>query len=109
MAHFAEIDENNIVLRVAVIDDAHEQNGPEWCHDFFGGGTWVQTSYNAAIRKNFAGIGFTFDPVRDAFIPPKPYPSWILNETTCQWEAPIPYPDDGAYVWDEGNQNWVQS
>lgn len=108
MAHFAEIDQNNVVLRVIVVSDTLEAQGAEWCHDTFGG-TWVQTSYNGRIRKNFAGIGFTYDPARDAFIPPNPgYPSWTLDEATCQWVPPVPMPTDGMYVWDESTLAWSQ-
>lgn len=110
MAHFAEIDSNNIVLRVLVIDDAHETGGADYlAYDLRLGGTWIQTSYNGSIRKNFAGIGFYYDAGRDAFIPPSPYPSWILNESTCRWEAPITMPvDGGIYNWDENLLNWIQ-
>ena len=108
MAHFAEIDQNNIVLRVTVVHDSLEANGAEWCANTFGG-RWVQTSYNGRIRKNFAGIGFTYDPARDAFIPPNPgYPSWTLDEQTCQWMPPVPMPTDGMYVWDESTLAWSQ-
>ena len=108
MAHFAEIDQNNIVLRVTVVHDSLEANGAQWCHDTLGG-TWVQTSYNGRIRKNFAGIGYTYDPARDAFIPPNPgYPSWTLDEQTCQWVPPVPMPPDGMYVWDELTLAWSQ-
>lgn len=70
-------------------------------------GDWKQTSYNKSFRKNFAGIGFTYDKARDAFIPPKPFESWILNENSCIWEAPIPYPNDGnTYKWNEVSQSW---
>jgi len=87
MAHFAEIDSDNIVLRVVVIDDAYEDDGENWCANFFGGGTWKQTSYNNNIRKNYAGIGYTYDAGRDAFIPPMPENgSFQLNESTCLWE-----------------------
>ena len=107
MAHFAEIDSNNTVQRVIVVPDSEEANGAAWCANLLGG-TWVQTSYNGRIRKNYAGIGFTFDPVRDAFIPPKPpYPSWVLDEATCQWEAPIPMPPGGPWEWDEETEDWV--
>jgi len=108
MAHFAEIDQNNIVLRVLVVDNAHEVGGSEFLkYDLNLGGNWVQTSYNGTIRKNFAGIGYYYDKNRDAFIPPTPYPSWILDETTCQWIAPILYPTDGLlYTWDESITNW---
>jgi len=108
MAHFAELDENNIVLRVIVVDDAHEADGENWCHNF-AGGRWKQTSYNDRIRKNFAGIGYTWDAERDAFYEPQLYPSWSLNEDTCRWEAPVPYPADPTlpYMWDEDNIQWV--
>jgi hypothetical protein len=88
MAHWAEVDENNIVLRVTVGDnnDPAGDEGYQWLIDNLGG-TWVKTSYNGNIRKNFAGIGYTYDSVRDAFIPPKPEGEWILNEDTCIWEA----------------------
>jgi hypothetical protein len=108
MSHFAEIDENNIVLRVLVGDNDLPDEGKSWFEENLGG-TWVQTSYNATIRKNFAGIGFTYDAERDAFIPPKPFESWILDEDTCQWQPPIPYPDDGgAYFWDEASGDWLE-
>ena len=108
MAHFAELDENDVVLRVIVVPDIQEHRGQEFCADDLGlGGTWVQTSYNGTMRKNFAGIGATFDRRRDAFIAPQPYPSWTLSEQTCQWEAPVAYPTDGVmYVWDETVTNW---
>jgi hypothetical protein len=108
MAHWAEIDENNIVLRVTVGDnnDPAGDEGYQWLVDNLGG-NWVKTSYNGSIRKKFAGIGDTFDESRDAFIAPQPYPSWILNENTCDWEAPQPYPSDGAYyLWDEITGSW---
>lgn len=115
MAHFAEIDETNTVLQVIVVHNNElledgvesEAKGIAFCQSLFGG-NWVQTSYNGNIRKNYAGIGFTYDADRDAFIPPKPFDSWILNEDTCLWEAPVPYPSDGSiYSWDEENQEWV--
>lgn len=108
MAHFAEIDENGVVLRVLVVPDAQENRGQEFLADDLGlGGTWVQTSYNARIRKNYAGIGMTYDNTRDAFIPEQPFASWILNEETCQWEAPVPYPTDGVmYDWNEETTDW---
>jgi hypothetical protein len=98
MAYFAKINKNNIVTQVIVADqefiDLQE-------------GTWLETSKNG-YRKNYAGIGYTYDSIKDAFIPPKPYPSWILNENTCRWESPIPYPNDGEwYKWDEINQQWI--
>ena len=107
MAHWAELDENNIVLRVTVGDNNDPDEGYQWLIDNLGG-TWVKTSYNATIRKNFAGIGFTYDAELDAFIPPQPYASCILDEETCRWEAPTPYPTDGGeYAWDEDEQDWV--
>ena len=97
MAHFAEIDSNNIVLRVIVVADEHEQNGSEWCNNWLGG-RWVQTSYNTSggvhsqgntpLRKNYAGIGYTYDATRDAFIPPEPDNATGFNEDTCQWIVP---------------------
>ena len=116
MAHFAEIGLNNVVLRVIVVANEElmdngqesEAKGAEFCRNLLGG-TWVQTSYNGNFRKNFAGAGFTYDQNRDAFIPPKPYPSWNLNEETCQWEPPVPRPaDDKRYLWDEPTTNWVE-
>jgi len=116
MAHFAQL-ENNIVKQVIVVSnqDILDENGQEseekgiaFCSNLLGG-TWKQTSYNGKIRKNYAGIGYTYDEVRDAFIPPKPYNSWLLNESTCQWESPIPYPNDNKfYVWDEETTSWVE-
>jgi hypothetical protein len=109
MAHFAEIDNNNVVLRVLVTDnnDPNGDEGYQWLLDNLGG-TWVKTSYNGNIRKNFAGIGYTYDETRDAFVPPKPFPSWVLNEYTCLWDAPTPYPTDGKiYNWDESTATWI--
>lgn len=117
MAHFAELNENNEVIRVVVVanDVVLDEQGVEqeslgiaFCEDLFGG-TWKQTSYNRRIRKNFAGVGDTFDFTRNAFIPPKPRPSWALNEETCQWEAPIPMPiDEYFYAWNEETRSWDQ-
>jgi hypothetical protein len=108
MAHFAELDENNIVIQVLVTDNDYPNQGYDWLVETFGG-TWVQTSYNATIRKNFAGIGFSYDETRDAFIPPKPFESWLLNEETCNWEALKPYPtDEKPYNWDEESQEWIE-
>ena len=96
MSHFAKI-ENNIVTEVIVAEQDFINSGV--VGDSF---LWVQTSYNGNFRKNYAGVGDTYDKNRDAFIPVKPYPSWTLNETTCQWEAPVAYPDDGnQYTWNE--------
>lgn len=110
MAHFAEIDENGLVLRVLVVPDAQESRGNDFLANDLGlGGTWVQTSYNANIRKNYAGIGMSYDVTRDAFIPVKPFASWVLNEDTCNWEAPVARPDsiDGEFwIWNEENLEW---
>jgi len=117
MAHFAEIDNNDVVLRVIVVsnnDTSDGQTGEEvesigiaFCQRLFGG-NWVQTSYNGKFRKRYAGIGYTYNRQYDAFIPPKPYSSWTLNTTTLDWEAPVPYPTDGKiYTWDEATQSWV--
>jgi hypothetical protein len=108
MAHFAEINEDGVVVRVLVVPDAQEHRGQEFLADDLGlGGTWVQTSYNARIRKNYAGIGMTYDNTRDAFIPEQPFASWTLDEETCQWEAPVAYPKDGVmYMWNEELTDW---
>ena len=109
MAHFAELDTNKTVLRVIVVSNDNEADGENWCKNLLGG-DWKQTSYNANIRKNFASIGYTYDESRDAFIPPKPYPSWVINESTCQWKAPVDYPSDGkTYGWDEDSTSWKES
>jgi len=123
MAHFAQI-ENNLVVQVIVVDNKDildeqgnelESIGTQFCTDLKGG-TWVQTSYNGNIRKNFAGYGYTYDETRDAFISLQVYPSWVLDEGTCRWEAPIPYPDVEtdekgmsieAYEWNEATVQWV--
>ena len=116
MAHFAQLDDQNTVLQVIVVHNNElldngvesEAKGIAFCQSLFPNTRWAQTSYNGNIRKNYAGIGFTYDSARDAFIPPKPYPSWVLDEATCHWEAPVPYPTDGErYVWDEATQTWV--
>jgi hypothetical protein len=106
MSHFAELDENNIVIRVLVGDNNLPNEGYDWFIENLGG-TWVQTSYNANFRKNYAGLGFTYDSERDAFIPPKPFESWTLDEDTCLWQAPTPYPTDGfTYTWNEAELAW---
>jgi hypothetical protein len=113
MAHYAKI-EDGIVVQVNVVDEQFFLNNPERYT-----GTWKQTSYNTQggvhllggtpLRKNYASVGYVYDEVRDAFYEPQPYSSWILDETTCIWEAPIPYPnDDKKYGWDEPNQEWVE-
>ena len=99
MAHFAELDSNNVVLRVIVVNNAElldennveqESLGISFCQTLFGG-TWKQTSYNGNLRKNFAGVGYSYDSSKNAFIAPQPYTSWTLNETSCQWEPPVSY------------------
>jgi hypothetical protein len=116
MAHYAQIDENNIVTQVIVIDnkDTADANGVEkeyigaaFCERLFGG-TWKQTSYNGNIRKNYAGIGYTYQADIDAFVPPKPYASWTLDANT-QWQPPVAMPTDGKmYSWNEETQTWVE-
>ena len=124
MAHFAQLDENNVVTQVIVVDnkDTSDANGVEkesigvaFCERLLGG-TWKQTSYNANFRKNYAGIGYTYNAGIDAFVPPKPYNSWVLNNTTAQWEAPVAMPEDAGtgeppkrYTWDEETTNWVEA
>jgi hypothetical protein len=112
MAHYAFLDENNIVTEVIVgIDETELIEGldTETWYSNFRGQTCKRTSYNNNIRKNYAGKNYTYDSDRDAFIPPKPYPSWILNEDTCNWESPVPYPtDDKFYIWDEEQQQWIE-
>jgi len=120
MAHFAELDENNVVTRVIVVynnellDDQGQENeakGVEFCNSLFGHTNWVQTSYNNSMRKQFAGIGFTYDDVNDVFIGPSPYPSWTLNENS-DWVAPVEKPDESGlaenqyYAWYEDSQTW---
>lgn len=117
MAHFAELDGNNAVTSViavanAVLRDApfpqSEATGISFLTELYGHSNWRQTSYSGSFRKNYAGKGYTFDVARDAFIPPKPFQSWVLNEGTCQWEAPILMPNDGSmYGWNEAELSWV--
>lgn len=106
MSHWAEVDSNNTVLRVLVGNNSDPNEGYDWLIENLGG-TWIKTSYNGNIRKNYAGIGYTYDEARDAFIAPKPFESWVLNEDTCHWEAPVAYPTDGLmYEWDETTTDW---
>jgi len=118
MANFAKLDASNVVTEVVVVNNIEmlsadgsesEVMGVAFLIRWSGGySNWKQTSYNGKIRKNFAGIGYTYDATRDAFIPPQPFPSWTLNETTCLWDAPTPYPTDGQrYQWDEATTSWV--
>ena len=115
MAHFAELDSNNVVLRVIVVSNADtstpdgtevESIGVAFCQRLFGS-NWKQTSYNGNFRKRYAGIGYTYDPALDAFITPQPFPSWTLDNATADWIPPIPMPTDGKpYVWNESTQSW---
>lgn len=112
MAHYAFLDENNIVTEVIVgIDENQLIEGvdPETWYGNFKNQRCVRTSYNNNIRKNYAGIGYSYNDELDAFIPPQPFASWTLNETTCLWEPPVPYPGDGLWVWDEQNLQWTES
>ena len=116
MAHYAELDTNDTVINVITGVDENEKSGGETLYLLFTGNYWKRTSYNThggvhplgtPFRKNYAGIGYTYDRVRDAFIPPKPYPSWVLNEDTCLWNAPTPMPDDDQmYIWNEDTTAW---
>jgi hypothetical protein len=115
MAHFAKLDENNIVTQVVVVDnrDTADAFGVEKEHigaaflEKILGGTWKQTSYNATFRKNYAGMGYTYQADIDAFVAPKPFPSWLLN-ANAQWEAPVAMPQDGQmYSWNEDSTGWV--
>lgn len=118
MAHFAKLNEENEVIQVIVVANEEllenniesESKGIAFCKSILGENTnWIQTSYNSTFRKNFAGIGYTYDEIRDAFIPPKPFNSWILDEDTCRWQAPVPRPTDGKlYVWDESTLSWEE-
>ena len=118
MAHFAKIGLNNIVTDVLVVanretmdsqGNEQESIGVEFLKTLTGHETWIQTSYNGNIRKNYAGIVYTYDSGRDAFIPPQPYPSWLMSEETCLWSAPTPMPtDDKMYQWDEPTLSWVE-
>ena len=116
MSHFAKLDNNNVVIFVTVGRQEDDGREAELCART--GDKYVQTSYNTSggvhrlggtpLRKNYAGIGYTYDEQRDAFIPPQPYPSWLLNEATCLWDAPVPMPEDGKrYTWDEATTSWA--
>jgi hypothetical protein len=119
MAHFVKLNDQNVVIDGTVVNNETVGNlpfpesepvGVAFLTEWSGGYTnWKQTSYNASFRKNYAGVGYTYDAALDAFIYPKPYPSWLLNTETCQWQAPIPYPTDGKYYyWNEDTQQWVE-
>jgi hypothetical protein len=116
MAHFTKLNSENIVTEILVVGDGDilkadgtqsELKGKQFLNSLFGTATWKQTFEDGSSRKNYAGIGYTYDSERDAFIAPKPYNSWTLNETTCQWESPLSYPSDGKhYSWNESNIVW---
>ena len=111
MAHFAKLETGNIVKTVVVVNDSiatTEQAGIDFLNNLYGSrDIWKQTFIDGSERKNYAGIGWKYDQTRDAFIPPQPYPSWSLNETTCLWECPVAYPTDGQkYIWNETNETW---
>lgn len=121
MAHFAKLDDKNVVLAVHVVNNdvitvdgaESEQAGIDFLSNLHGHTLWKQTSYNGTFRKNYAGIGYTYDASRDAFIAPQPWESWSLNEDTCRWEPPVPCPtvdpeNPKFYVWFEPNQQWIE-
>jgi len=121
MAHFAEIYENNIVTRVLVVDGPQENDGQVFLAETLGlGGTWIKTSYNTSggvhanggtpVRKNYAGVGYKYDSERDAFIPPQPYASWLLDNSTCLWNSPTPMPiEEGKmFTWVEEDLSWQE-
>lgn len=117
MAHWAKLDENNVVVNITVGNNDDIDEGYEWLITNIGG-RWVKTSYNTyagihknngtPLRKNYAVIGGVYDSVRDAFIPPKHFNSWVLDEDTCQWQAPTPMPTEGRWRWDESTTSWVE-
>ncbi len=115
MAHFAQINQDGIVQQVIVVSNdvlttdgvEDEATGRTFCQQLLGG-EWVQTSYSDSFRQNFAGVGYRYDAVRDAFIPPHPFPSWTLDENSCRWQAPVPRPEDALYYWDEPTLSWVK-
>lgn len=109
MSHFAEVNQAGIVLRVLVVPDDEEGRGQQYlADDLLLGGTWVQCSYSGRIRKNFPSPGYVYDALRDAFISPKPFSSWVLDEALCRWIPPVPHPEDGLrYGWDENSASWV--
>jgi hypothetical protein len=108
MAHFAKI-EDNIVTQVLVVHNDLEHRGADFLANDLGlGGTWIQTSYNGNIRKCYAGVGFSYDPVADVFIAPQPYPSWALDEN-FDWQPPTPQPEEGKWYWDEATLSWIEA
>jgi len=119
MAYFAKLNENNVVTEVLAVHNnelidengiEREEKGIAFLIQLYGGHPyWKQTSYNASFRKNYAGYNYTYDSQRDAFVPPRPFASWVLDEDTCQWSAPVAYPADGkTYTWDEDQQQWTE-
>ena len=117
MAYLAQLDNNNIVLQVLSVSNNdcpdpapdNEAQGASYLQSIGFTGIWKQTSYNGRFRKNFAGVDYKYDTERDAFIPPKPFESWILNEDTCIWDSPVPYPTDGKYyIWNEETISWIE-
>jgi hypothetical protein len=111
MAHFAKLNSDNIVTKVEVVSNdiaTNEKAGVDFLNNLYNStDVWKQTSYNGNIRKNYAGVGYTYNQTRDAFISPQPYPSWTLNDDTCRWEAPVVRPDDGEqYKWNEDTTSW---
>ena len=116
MAHFAELDSNNVVTQVVVVNNnelldngvENENKGVEFLNSLFGHNRWKQTSYSGKIRKNYAGIGYSYNESLDSFIPPQPFASWTLDENICQWKAPVDYPNDEKfYTWNEESKSWV--
>jgi hypothetical protein len=116
MAHFVELDNNNIVIRSIVVHNNElldengnesEQKGIDFCVAHYGG-TWIQTSYNGNFRRNYAGVGYVYDPIRNIFLPPQPYPSWIMDDEKLNWINPVPKPDSGFWVWNEEILNWEE-
>ena len=109
MAHFAEIDQNNVVLRVLVVPDAQDHRGETFLrHDLRLGGQWVQTSFNGKHRRRFAGVGMTFDAARDAFVLPSPFPSWVLDNVG-DWQPPLQPPEGEGWEWDEADKEWSRN
>jgi hypothetical protein len=118
MAHFAKLDDNNVVLAVHVVNNdvitidgvESEQAGIDFLTNLYGHSNWKQTSYSGSMRKNYAGIGYIYDATRNAFMSKQPYESWILDEETCKWNSPVPKPTDGKYyIWDEETLSWFEA
>lgn len=108
MAHFAQIDADNTVVRVLVVPDEQEHRGEEFLRDDLQlGGRWIQTSYNNRIRKQYAGVGYTYNPTADVFVCPQPFPSWTLDQNH-DWQPPTPMPSEGSWYWDEQTISWVE-